>query len=805
MSDSAINSNIFGENFSSFINTLEQFKSVDKLTAPAREHNYRENRIYTAITHTINSEKIFPVFTDINAIEPPLLKKTPLDFLNMIFCNPAIQTTLINPPAKQATLPENDALKNALDSARSDRLDIITGNTIKLNRNKLSIIIGSLESDIKNNDTDDFIAKILDKMNHGKLHSANYISSLAIAQGKAHQIATIYPQLLINLRLYQDAYDFIKIFPENPVMLYYSAIIFRITGNFKKTLEILNSITENPAMKNKKNLQKAWMAMSLNNFKEAEEKFKELLNSPLEKNEASIGLGMTLSKKGLLKKDIQALNDSLNILKKSLEIPCELNAQAHFYIGNIYFNTAKYPESIEHYAKSLKLNSSLPTMINMTNAYLKLEKYEETLNRTLLIALTNLNSAEKILSEFPKNILSRLNTVHPDISTAQNISQHANISEPKQKEKLPENHTSKEVFIHEIPQPARPETISSPSSNTKENQNESINTASLEPNKPIAQSDRIKSDEKNPPKNNDTAFKPDSSLNIFNSNIQTSRQTGNETDEFVTRAFKLASQLEDELGKKIHFNIDGINDIEKKLRISFIGNLNQQQKLELILDCSAFLCYMLKEKHKGNLIKFSNFDQWAWPMLFENSSLVTYPIERLWRLIWVKEIPDAGWLAKYVQYLDEIFQTSDIDSYCGINAIKHKLRSHPEKIIDAQTEHKKMMILNSSLEETRAIKINRAGISEIENAIKFKFKPQVPPSSEGWKLLRCYAHTFIEILIQELQFQWFNTDGNDGQWSMNSPHMTFIFPFGKIYKCAANGESLTEYFEYLLEEKEQRT
>ncbi|MEA3307136.1 MAG: hypothetical protein U9Q34_05080, partial [Elusimicrobiota bacterium] len=147
----------------------------------------------------------------------------------------------------------------------------------------------------------------------------------------------------------------------------------------------------------------------------------------------------------------------------------------------------------------------------------------------------------------------------------------------------------------------------------------------------------------------------------------------------------------------------------------------------------------------------------------------------------------------------------DISPQSGFKAIKNKIRSHPEKIIDAKTEHKKTLILNSSLEETRGIHINKTGILELENSIKTRFKPQVPPSSEGWKLLRCYAHVFTEILIKEFNFQWFNTDGNDGQWSMHSPWMTFIFPLGKVYKSAAHGESLVDYFEKLLLEQEQHT
>ena len=66
-------------------------------------------------------------------------------------------------------------------------------------------------------------------------------------------------------------------------------------------------------------------------------------------------------------------------------------------------------------------------MINLANAYLKLKKYEDALEMALLIALVDLNSAQKILAEFPKDTLSQLKTTHPDISTVQNVAQYANI------------------------------------------------------------------------------------------------------------------------------------------------------------------------------------------------------------------------------------------------------------------------------------------------------------------------------------------------------------------------------------------
>ncbi|MEA3306373.1 MAG: tetratricopeptide repeat protein, partial [Elusimicrobiota bacterium] len=709
MSEVNANSNIFGENFSSFVLMLKQFKDLDKMAVPVQKHEYCEKQIYTITPQKIGSEQIFPVFANTDSIEPPFLQKTPPDILKTIFCNPAIQTILINPPLEKP------------------KAGSVTGRTIKLNRNKISIMTGCFQTEPHKENSDNFLKNIMAEMNRGNFHNANYISSLAIAQGKAQAISAIYPQILINLRLYQDAYDFIKVFPQNPLMLYYSAVIFRVTGNFKRALEILHSIAEEARMENKKNLQKAWIAMGSNKFEEAENKFKQLLDSPLEKNEASIGLGMTLSKKGFQAKDMQTLNEALETLKQSLDLPGGLNAQAHFYLGNIYFNTAKYPEALEHYEKSFKLTPSLPAMINTTNTYLKLSKHEEALTLVLSIALIDLGAAEKILLEFPKDILSQLNTVHPDISTIQNMSQYANIfniSKPEEKKEPPKPNlksntpetTSADGVNHEISQPIAPETPSKPKdskmsqktkneqfleqiksariaqSNSSESKEEpadmaslernepiaqsdrimpeeekpqervendsmpatslkssdsaqsdgpeeeknqerdltdSERMASLEPNQPIAQSDRIAPSEETSPQQTEDKFTMESSSNIFNSNIQNAHQADNKNDEFIARAFNLASQLENDLGTKVHFNIEGLKGIEKKLRLTFLGNIyDRQQKQELALDCAAFLCYMLKEKHKGKLIKFPDFDPWAWPMFFENSEIVTYPIER---------------------------------------------------------------------------------------------------------------------------------------------------------------------------------
>jgi len=275
-------------------------------------------------------------------------------------------------------------------------------------------------------------------------------------------------------------------------------------------------------------------------------------------------------------------------------------------------------------------------------------------------------------------------------------------------------------------------------------------------------------------------------------------------DDFMGRAFKLASSLEEEFNKKMYFNADGLAEAEKKLRLTFMqARQNPQEAIETVKDCAAFLCFLLQERHKGRLIKMPDFDHWGWPVVFEvPRHLVTYPIQRTWKLLWQGEaVPEPGWLAKYLHYLEDELRPGKAEKPQGVAAVRSKIMSHPERLIDVQTEHRRIMILTTTLEETRHIELGRSGIVKMEKLLKDTFRPDIPPTADGWKLLRCYGHILAEIMIKDFKAAWYNVDGNDGFWSLYLPWRTFIFPIGKIYKAASTRESLAGYYNTLVAEK----
>jgi hypothetical protein len=274
-------------------------------------------------------------------------------------------------------------------------------------------------------------------------------------------------------------------------------------------------------------------------------------------------------------------------------------------------------------------------------------------------------------------------------------------------------------------------------------------------------------------------------------------------DDFMGRAFLLAASLEEETNRKIHFNAAGLTEAEKRLRMTFINFPGDQQRaLEAVKDCAAFLCYLLQERHKGRLIKMPDFDPWGWPVVFTVPvRLTTYPIQRVWKLIWEENVPSPGWLAKYLDFVEEELQPGAAAKPQGAEAAKIKIPSHPERLTDVKTEHSRILLLASTLRETSEIELSRSGVEKLDAAIRSGFKPGTPPTADGWKLLRCYGHVLAEILIKDFKAAWYNVNGGDGLWSVQLPWKTFIFPIGKIYKTASGGESLAAYYDALLADK----
>ncbi|MFH1619286.1 MAG: hypothetical protein ABIG11_05210 [bacterium] len=256
-------------------------------------------------------------------------------------------------------------------------------------------------------------------------------------------------------------------------------------------------------------------------------------------------------------------------------------------------------------------------------------------------------------------------------------------------------------------------------------------------------------------------------------------------NDFKSRAFAMASALGEELGREIRFDSTGLMELEKKLRVTFIRTRPApDQALELVLNCASFLCCYLEQRRKGRLHILPDYDAWAWHMTFGNSSLETYPVERCWQFLRPGVMPEPNWLTSYMDYVEKSLTEAEKPGITGAEALKKNLCSSPQRLLDAETGHRRMLLILSDLKELRELTYDRQGISSLESAIKTSFSADIPPSGDGWRILRCYGHFTAETLARNLGAVWFNTDGADGLWSMKLPWGLFVFPIGKIYRLA---------------------
>jgi len=286
---------------------------------------------------------------------------------------------------------------------------------------------------------------------------------------------------------------------------------------------------------------------------------------------------------------------------------------------------------------------------------------------------------------------------------------------------------------------------------------------------------------------------------LFSDKETENKDTGvlNKTDELSQVAFEFAKSLEEEFATKVLFNYEGLDIVERKLRTTFMSEVGANEKNYVIKGASSFINFLLKERFKAEIITYDDLDPWAYQAIIKNRNslqLLTYPAARIWLLNWSEKLPQQGWLKNYINYIGSFMNTKDEPPY-GKKAILSNTPSDPEKIFDASIEHKKILLIASSIEETSYIPINSSSIIKIESEIKKRFKPRIPPTRDGWKFLRCYAHIFLEIVLKELKPVWYNVEKNDGLWSFKIGERKFIFPIGKVYKTALLGETLVDYYE----------
>ena len=619
----------------------------------------------------------------------------------------------------------------------------------------------------------------------GNLHRANYLASELLAGNPAAPPCGAYAETLIGLGLLQEAYDYVKAF-QTPDFFCYMASILRLSGDPAKARQWLAKVPAGTPFEDKKKLELAWLALEEDKPDEALGAFRSLAKNSSEKTGALFGMGVTLAKKAAAGPSPAEAGEILTTFSSALNLPSPLLPDIFIQLGNLNFRGGKYAEAATCYRKAAELRPTIQAKANLGLALLKTGSFQEAAALINEIALTDLNSAGRLAAQLsPETALKLLEAARQHRDTPQSGGPAAQ----------PPIRPAAQL-------PSRP--TDDPAAGTA--------TVSLEAAKPrnviSGRTARPPESAPAPAPREPEAPKPAPVImeSLMDAAGAAPMPTEAETrkDDFMGRAFKLASSLEEEFNKKIYFNAAGLAEAEKKLRLTFMqARQNPQEAIETVKDCAAFLCFLLQERHTGRLIKMPDFDHWGWPVVFEAPRhLVTYPIQRAWKLLWQGEsVPEPGWLAKYLHYLEDELSAGKAEKPQGAAAVRGKLMSHPERIIDAQTEHRRIMILTTTLEETRYIELGRSGIVRLEKALKDNFRPDIPPTADGWKLLRCYGHILAEVIIKDFKASWYNVDGNDGLWSMLLPWRTFIFPIGKIYKAASTGESLSEYYNALLAEK----
>lgn len=763
MPDNSPNLNIFSGAPASFLRALPAFAGVAELALPVRTETAGQATLYTIPPFAEGPQTFLAAFTDARLLNPPLINRPPLEIALLLFHAPKNDLFMFNAPHPRA--------RGRFSPLRASRSD-------------LSLLAGFLMSGAK---TKGDPARAADaEFGLGRLHSAHYLYAVAAAGTPESRARFALGAVLIELGLLQETYDLLKE-DRDPEALLSLAVIHRKTGNPMAAREMLEAIGPGTPLEDRKAEENAWLDLETGREEEAEKAFTRLSKAAFARTEAFSGLGAALAKAAFRTKDKGRLSAAAAAFRSALAAPSPAAARVFFQLGNLYFRSGDPAQAEACYRRSAALAPAIQALANLALTLIKTGKTAEAAAVTLQVALTDIASAARLIAEFPKDTLATLFPPPPgqgDTSAGAAPTANTQQTAPGPRTAAPETaglDAPSAGFNFIKPAAPAPQTAS---------------LAPARPQSPPQTSGRRPAGAPAP------EIKIETLRDIMNSPAAPT-EAESRKDDFISRAFRLASDLEDELGKKVYFNMEGLGEVEKKLRLTFIkARANQQAGIDLVRDCSAFLCYFLQERHRGRLIKLADFDPWGWPMIFEQPGLklTTYPVQRAWRLLWEGSVPEPGWLINYCGWVAGRLK-EPAPPPCGLAAARGKIRSHPERLADAAAEHMRILILNSSLPETSNIEIGHSGIRKLENAIKNSFKPDIPPTTDGWKLLRCYGHLLAEIIIKEFKGAWYNTDGDDGGWSMQLPWKTFIFPLGKVYKTAASRGDLGEYYEEILNEK----
>lgn len=795
MPDNSTNFNIFEGAPASFLEALPLFTGVAGTALPVQPEAAGPVQLYTLSAVSDGGRPALPAFTNEDLLTPPLIQKSLPETALLFFHAPGHEVFIFNPAHPRSRF--NTA---PLKASRRD-ISLLAGFIRMAGAGPQQNPAGLASSEFA----------------LGNLHAAHYLYSLAAAQNPASRARFQLGAALVELGLLQEAYDSFKT-DTDPEALLCLAMIHRKTGNTALARKALSSLGQGTQLEERREIEAAWLDLEEGKEEEAERTFQSLASTAFDKVEALSGLGAAMAKTAFRTKDRSRLAAAAATLRSALSAPAPASGRVFFQLGNLYFRSGDAAQAEACYRRSAALAPSVQALANLALTLIKTGKLAEAAAVTAQVALTDIDSARRLAAGFPGHDLAGL--FQPAAQPGQPeetrpapppapVPVHGYFEQPTG----PEAQQPRQA-PPQPPAPPPPAQKAAARETTLESfqfmnppeekpPDAAVEMVPLSPAQPLAPTTTGRQARAAAPAPAPAQELQIETLRDYMDSAPPPTEAESRKDDFISRAFRLASDLEDELGRKIYFNLEGLSEVEGKLRRKFIkAETNQHGNLETVRDCSAFLCYFLQERHKGRLIKMADFDPWGWPMVFEQPGrkVTTYPVQRAWRLLWEGSVPEPGWLTKYSNWLTAKLKETSPPA-CGAAAARAKTVSHPERLIDAQTEHKRMLVMISSLSETSHIEIGRTGLIKLELAIKNNFRPGIPPTADGWKLLRCYGHLLAAILAKDFKAAWHNVDGDDGGWSMRLPWNTFVFPIGKIYKTASLRDDLTAYYEALLAEK----
>lgn len=824
---------------------IRSFRDFPELAAPVALIETPEPGLYTIPGYKDGESMLLPAFTDPKLLNPPFCAKATLPFLNILFHAPTADTFAFNPPLPQARF---------------------AAAMVRLNKKQLSAVIGMLQTPPAMAENPDIESAAKREADLGNLHRANFFAELCLAGNPGRPPMGFYAGILIGLGLFQEAYDYVSAVEDPEFYCYLAEIHRRTgdmdaarqalekvpagspfsdkrdlelawisfeSGDTPAAREAFKRLSEKSFLKTEGlfGLGAALAADALNNKnrKEMDEALK-VFNTALQTPsplaaQIFFHLGGICFRAGNYTEAAACYRSSVN-LWPAVQSKANL-CLAFIKTGNIKEAAAFVNEiALTDLPSSACLAAELPRP--QSRDMLKTSRGIETSPRDTAPARTG--AQPPVEQPGPAAIKPQRSEPAPAAPPAE---QRTAFIKPQRAEPVQAGDAPAQVKPAVIktrrpgftapPPAARPPAPSPeqpPPIASLQRAEPRISTRIIKPFDSAQSKPPAAAEPPAPPPAQPPVFRPIVPDSPAEDRPGPARAPISETfkgavdslplmtaeesrrDEFIGRAFKLASEMEDSLNRKVYFNTDGLTEVEKKLRMTFLQSRpDTQTAIEIITDSAAFLCYTMQERLKFRLIKFTDFDPWGWPMMIGSPKrIVTYPIVRLWQLLWEETLPGPGWLSKYYTYVQDELE-SQTPGPQGTEAVLGRTQSSRDRLLDAETEHKRIIILISTLSETNGIELGRAGLTKLESAIKSNFRPDLPPTTDGWKLLRCYGHILAEILIKDLKAAWYNVDGNDGLWSMQMPWQTFVFPLGKVYKIASRRESLTEYYDALLEDK----